>query len=365
MRDKKIIQTSALNVIVNVVIALIKIVIGLVASSIAIVSEGIHNFADAANSLLTIVGAKLATKHPDKKHPFGYGRIEYLTSLVVGLLVIYSGLEILKDSIKLISNPEDMNVSYLSLIIICVTAVVKFILGNYTIKVGEGVDASSLIAVGQECRNDSYASIITLLSTLIFLIFGLSLDAYAGLITSLLIAHTGYEIVSDTIHELLGRPGDSELAQKLYAEIRATKGILNAADMMLHNYGPNAYSGSVNIEMDHNKTVGDIYKTIHALQLRIMHEYKVTMVFGIYAVDNDSEKSKKLRKEVAHFIKGYEHVNSYHAIYIESKTNKIYCDLVVDYDLKDWDKLEKEFKSYMVDLYPNKQIELVIETEFV
>jgi len=134
---------------------------------------------------------------------------------------------------------------------------------------------------------------------------------------------------------------------------------------MLHNYGPEKWSGSVNIEMDHKKSVGEIYQIIHKLQLRIMHEYKVTMVFGIYAVDNDNESSKLLRRQIADFVSATEHVSSFHAVYKDPDSDDIYCDLIVDYQLKDWDKLREDFLEYMDRLYPGQNIELTIETEFV
>ena len=364
-REGVVSATSVLNVVVNVFIALIKIVIGALASSIAIVSEGVNNASDALTSILTLVGTKLAGKRPDSKHPFGYGRIEYFTSLIIGTLILVGGIEMLISSIKLIFNPEQLKVSYLSLIIIFGSALIKFVLGNYTISKARSVDSQSLEAVGVECRNDSFISIVTIAVALIFLFTGKSIDAYAGIFTSSLIIKTGLEILFDNISSLLGQSADKELANKLYREIRDTDGVINAVDMILHNYGPDSYTGSCNIEIDHKKTVGEIYDFIHDLQLRIMHEYGVVMVFGIYAVDNDSKLSKKLRKEIAQFVKEKEHVKSFHAVYLDKKTDKLYCDLLVDYDLEDYDKLREDFIDYMHNLYPDKTIELTIDTDFV
>lgn len=364
-REGIIAATSGLGIVVNVMIALLKVVIGAMASSIAIVSEGVNNAADALTSVLTLVGTKLAAKHPDEKHPFGYGRIEYLTSLIIATLILVTGTEMLSSSVKLVFHPEEMSISYISLIIVAVSAVIKFFLGVYTIKMGKKADSGALEAVGIDCRNDSFVSIITIISAVIFLVFHLSIDAYVGIFTSIIIIKAGVEVLRDTISELLGKSGDEELAKKLYKEIRSTKGIVNAADMMLHNYGPDAYSGSVNVEIDQAKTVGEIYQFLHKLQLRIMHEYKVVMVFGIYAVDNDHDEVRELRKRVSQYVSKAEHVKSFHAVYLEPDTNKLYCDLVVDYQLRDWDALKKDFFTYLKGFYPEKEIELTIETEFV
>ena len=247
VREDVISMTSALGSVCNVLIALIKIVVGLLASSIAIVSEGINNASDALTSILTFIGVKLAGKHPDEKHPFGYGRIEYLTSLVISILILITGIELIKSSIQLIFHPKTLNVSYVSMAVIAISAIIKFALGTYTVKMGKKADSKALEASGLDGKNDSFVSILTLISAFVYVVFGYSLDAYAGIITSLLIFKTGFEVLRDTISELLGRPGDKELAKNLYRRIQHTEGVLGVADMMIHNYGPEAYSGSVNV----------------------------------------------------------------------------------------------------------------------
>ncbi len=364
-REGTITVTSALGLLINMIISVIKIAIGLAVSSIAIISEGTHSAADALTSILTIAGVRLSNKRPTEKYPFGYGRIEYLTSLIIAVLIMYTGLEFFTTSIDLIFHPTELKISVLTLVIIAASAVVKFFLGIYTIKQGQRVHSDSLTGVGLECRNDSFASVITIGSAIIFLVSGKSVDAYAGLITSVFILKTGFEILRSTISDLLGKSGDRELADQLYHEIRSTEGILNAADLILHNYGPDAYSASVNIEIDHEKSIGEIYQYVHALQLRIMHEYGVTMVFGIYAVDNKTEDSRLMRKTISEFCRNYTQIKSYHALYHDKNNHTIYCDLVVDYSNFDWELLHAEFTGYMQQHYPGEAVELVIETEFV
>lgn len=364
-REGVIVTVAALGIIVNLIMAIIKITIGLMTSSIAVMSEGINHATDTATSLLTIIGTKLASKHPTKEHPFGFGRIEYLTSLIIGTLILFTGTELLKSSVDLIFNPEPIEITYVTIAIIAVSAVLKFLLGLYVIKEGKRVDSSALVAVGLEDRADSVVSIVTIISSLAFLLGNISLDAYAGVFTSLFILKAGFEVIRETVTELLGRPGDKELASKLYKLIRQEPIIINAADMMLHNYGPDSYAGSVNIEVDHKHSLNEVYAAIHKLQLKIMHEMKVTMVFGIYAVDQDHELLKDMRLYIVDFIRKHDHVISYHALYIHPDNENIYCDIVVDYDLKDWDALREEFTHYMSQKYPNRKLELVIETEYV
>ena len=276
-RQERIIRTSLIGILVNLLIAAVKIVIGTLASSIAIVSEGINNATDAGSSFLTYVGTKLSGKHPDEKHPFGYGRIEYLTGMVVGILILYAGISMLKESIDGILHPSDMKVSMLMVLIVAGTAVTKFCLGMYTIKIGKSVESEVLLAVGEDGRNDSFFSGLTILSSVIFLFTGFSLDAYAGIVFSFVVIKSGVDALKNTASDLIGRSGKEELARQLYKEIRATDGVISAIDMMLHDYGPDRYSGSVNIEIDHKRSIGEVYEEIHRLQLRIMEEYHVTM----------------------------------------------------------------------------------------
>lgn len=358
-------RTAILGIVVNVLIAGVKIAAGLLASSVAIVSEGVNNAADALTSVLTMVGTRLAGRHPDAKHPFGYGRIEYLTGLVVAVVIIVSGVQMLIESVKLIFRPEELSISYVSLTIVAVSAVVKFFLGLYTIARGRVAKSDALVGVGLECRGDSYISIITIGVAVVFLLTGVSLDAYAGVVMSAIILKAGVEVLLKIVSELIGRPGEKELATKIYQLVRATPGVVGAADMMLHNYGPNAWSGSVNVEIDHAKSVGEVYAMLHELQLGIMHEEHVTMVFGVYAVDDDHVETRRIRRTILEYVKAHEHVKSFHAVYLEPGTNRLYCDLVVDYELADWGALRADFLDYMKAKVPGRDVVLTVETEFV
>ena len=364
-RLRIITRTSILGILVNLAIAAVKIGIGTASASLAVISEGINNASDAGSSALTLAGTKLSAMPPDEKHPFGYGRVEYLNSLVIALLILYTGISMLKESIDGILHPQASEVSWLMIGVVAVSAVAKLVLSEHMARVGRKVESGALEAVGLEGRNDSLLSGVTIAVALLYMATGVSLDAWAGVLFSAVIIKSGLETLRDTVSELLGESGKKELAAKLYKEIRRTPIVLNAADMMLHNYGPDAYSGSVNVEIDHSKTIAEAYEVLHELQLRIMHEYSVTMVFGIYAVDNEHPALKPLRRAIGAFVKAHEHVISFHALYLDPKERRLYCDLVVDYDLRDREALEAEFRAAMAEVCPGNDIELTIETEYV
>jgi len=364
-RARTIARTTAVGVVGNLLIAAFKVAVGVSTSSLAFVSEGVNNAADALTAALVWGGSKLARRHPDAKHPFGYGRLEYLSALVVAGIIILSGFEVLQASTRLLLHPRPLCVSVPALVVIAFAAAAKFALGEWTLRTGRRIGSTALAAVGQDGRNDSFNSVVTIGASLVFLATGRSVDAYAGLITSALILKSGWGILRYTIAEILGRPSEGRLAERLYSRIRQTPGVLGAADLMLHNYGPEKWSGSVNVEMDHKLTVGETYAVLHRLQLAIMHEEKVTLVFGVYAVDNDHAEIRRIREGVAAFVRRQEHVKSYHALYIDAAAKRLYCDLVVDYDLRDWESLRRDFTAYMKDLRPDDELMLTIETEFV
>lgn len=364
-REGVVVTTSALGLLLNLPVAAVKIIIGLLSSSLAILSEGAHNAADAATSLLAIVGTRLANRRPTPKHPFGFGRIEYLTGLVISVLILVTGIEFVLSAVEQIRHPVTTSIAPVSLLFVAGSAFLKLALGLYTIRVGQRVDSSALVALGTENRNDFLMSTVTILSAIVYIIFDISVDAWAGLFIAALILKAGAELMLETLGDLLGAAPDKELADRLYKEIRACPLVINAADMRLHNYGPDRYSGSVNLELAHDKSVEEVYSAIHELQLRIMHEYGVTMVFGIYAVDNSGEESRRLRSCVAQFVRAAGHVKSYHALFKSEKEKRIYCDFIVDYELRDWESVKEEFTAYMAEQYPDYDIELTVETEYI
>ena len=186
------------------------------------------------------------------------------------MIILVTGSELMLSAIRLILEPQALSVSYVTLLVIAASACVKLALSAYTIRQGKRIDSGALIAVGRDCRNDCIVSVITILASLVFLVFHVSVDACAGMLVAVMVLRSGFEVLKETVSDLLGEAGDKELADQLYEIIRAEPVVLNAADMMLHNYGPDAYSGSVNIEVDHEKTIGEVYAVIHALQLKIM-----------------------------------------------------------------------------------------------
>lgn len=259
-REKTVISTSVISIVANIILAVFKAVIGFLANSIAIISDAVNNLSDALSSIITIVGTKLAGKDPEKKHPYGYGRIEYMTSLVVSGIVLYAGIATFVELIKKIIHPEKPDYTIISLIILIAGILVKCILGIYVKKKGKDVNSDSLIASGSDAFNDALLSISVAISAIIFMVFNISLEAYVSVILSLFIIKSGLELIKESVDNILGVRIESDLSKKIKEEIQKEADVQGAFDLILNNYGPDRYWGSIHIEVADTLSVADVDK---------------------------------------------------------------------------------------------------------
>lgn len=306
-REKQIVEVSIVGIITNLILAVVKIIIGLISGSIAIISDAVNNLTDSTSSLITIIGTKLAQKKPDKKHPFGFGRIEYLTSMIIGIIVMVTGFQMIISSVKGIFHPEAVDYNWWILIILFITVALKTFLGTYTEKKGKKLNSGALIASGKDAKNDAIISSVTIISAIVYMITKVSIDSYAGLLISIFILKAGLEVLRDTISKILGEKIDPDVKEKIHEIVKSSEYVIGAHDLILNNYGPNTNIGSINVEIDYKKTVGEIYPELHRLQMMIYQETHIYLVFGIYGVDNDSKISKEVWSILKDFNKNEPH----------------------------------------------------------
>ena len=218
-REKVIVRTSIISIILNIVLVGFKALVGIFANSIAIVSDAINNLSDVISSIIAIAGTKFAAKEPDKNHPYGHGRIEYMASFVISAIIIYAGITAFIESFKKIIKPEDVNYNYFTFIIIIMGIVIKFLLGIYVKKKGREVNSDTLVASGADALNDGIVSISVLISGIIYIIFHINFEAYVGILVSIIILKTGIEMIKDSINDILGSRIESSLANDIKNEI--------------------------------------------------------------------------------------------------------------------------------------------------
>ena len=223
-RQDKIVKTSIFGIIGNALLAIFKIIIGLTANSIAILVDAVNNLADSGSSVITIIGTKLAAKEPDKDHPFGYGRIEYLSSMVISLIILYVGISSLVEAGKKILNPDVPTYNTIAMIVVALSVIVKLVIAKYFISIGDEVDSDSLVNSGKDSKLDAIVSLSIMLAAGVYVLFGISLEAYLGAIISAIIIKSAIDMLEKTISQLLGERIDPNLAKKVIATVESFPG---------------------------------------------------------------------------------------------------------------------------------------------
>ena len=363
-RQKIIVRTSVIGILANVFLAAFKAAVGLLANSISVVLDAVNNLSDALSSVITIIGAKLSVKPADKKHPLGYGRIEYLSSVIIAVIVLYAGISAAVESVKKIITPEAPDYSTVSLIIIAVAVLVKILLGTYVSRTGRKVNSDSLIASGKDALMDSIISASVLVAAVIYLIWGVSLEAYLGVIISIFIIKSGFEILRETISRILGERIDSELSKEIKKDLCAYDEVKGAYDLILHSYGPDKLIGSVHIEVDEHMTAPALDVLGRRITADIYEKHGVALTgISIYAINLSDPETDKLFHQVEKDVMAHEHVLQIHGFTLDKKTSTAVFDLVISFDLKDRQSLYKEIVRELHEKYPQYKFYVALDSD--
>ena len=364
-RDRIIVRTSVIGILANVFLAAFKAVIGFTSNSIAIVMDAVNNLSDAASSVITIVGTKLAGKEPDKKHPFGYGRIEYLSAMVISLLVLYAGVTAFVESVKKIIHPDTPDYSAAALIIVAVAVLIKIILGFYVRKTGEKVNSDSLINSGKDATMDAIISASTLVAAGIYLIFHISLEAWLGAVIAAVIIKSGIEMLRETLSKILGERADEQLAKDIKATINSYPQISGAYDLVLHNYGPESYNGSVHIEVPDTLSADDLDKLIRKVTVDVLQKHDVILTaIGVYSYNTKDANAIAIRDKVAQIVKAEPHVLEMHGFYLDQVEKTIRFDVVVSFDAESRKQLYQNIYEKVHRKYPEYTLQIAMDLDF-
>ena len=364
-REKTIVKTSIIGIIANVFLAGFKTVIGLLTNSIAIVLDAVNNISDAGSSLITIIGTKLAGREPDKKHPFGYGRIEYLSAMIISVIVLYAGITSFVESVKQIIHPETPEYNTVSLIIVAVAVVVKILLGRYVKAVGKQVNSDSLINSGEDATLDSVISASTLVAAGIFLIFGLSLEAWLGALISLVIIKSGIEMLKDTISQILGEKNDPELAKNIKKTVIGFPEVQGAYDLVLNNYGPDTWNGSIHIEVPDTYSADQLDLLIRNIQMAVYKQHQVILTaIGVYSVNTKDEEVIAMHRKVREIVFSHPHVKQMHGFYLIKDKKALRFDLVISFDAEDRKAVYAAAVSDVQKAFPGYTLQTTMDTDF-
>ena len=364
-REKTIVRTSIIGIIANVFLAAFKAVIGLMTNSIAIVLDAINNISDAGSSLITIIGTKLAGREPDKKHPFGYGRIEYLSAMIISVIVLYAGITSLVESVKQIVHPETPDYNTVSLIIVAVAVAVKILLGRYVKSVGVKVNSDSLINSGEDATLDSVISASTLVAAGIFLIFHISLEAWLGAVISLVIIKSGIEMLRDTISQILGEKNDPELARSIKKTVVSFPEVQGAYDLVLNNYGPDTWNGSIHIEVPDTYSADRLDQLIRDIQTAVYKQHQVILTaIGVYSMNTRDEEIIETQKKVREIVFSHQYVKQMHGFYLIKDQKAMRFDIVVSFDAEDRNAVYEDVLADVQKAFPDYTLQVAMDTDF-
>lgn len=334
-RNRVIIRTSIISIATNVLLAAFKAVVGIVSNSIAVTLDAVNNLSDALSSIITIVGTKLAGKTPTKKHPLGYGRIEYLSAMIVAGIVLYAGITSAVESVKKIIWPEEADYSTVSLIIIAVAVLVKVLLGTYVRRQGRLSNSGSLVASGSDALFDAVLSASVLASALIFLYTGLSLEAWVGALISVFIIKSGIEMMRETLDELLGQRADSELTKRVKKILCEEPAVSGAYDLVIHNYGPSLNLASVHLELPDTMTVQEVDDITRRLTAKVYKETGILLAgVGVYSCITCNEVAAQVQHEVRRLVLAHDWVLQMHGFYLNAETRQMHFDAVLDFGIQ-------------------------------
>lgn len=358
-REKIVVRTSVISICANLLLVGFKAFVGLAANSIAIITDAINNLTDALSSIITIVGTKLAGKAPDKKHPYGYGRIEYITSLLVSAIVLYAGITALVESVRKIFAPEDVNYDAVTLIVLIAAIVVKFVLGLYVKNKGKKVKSDSLIASGTDAFNDAILSISVLASTIIYMLFNVNIEAYIGTLVSIFIIKTGFELIKTSVDNMLGSRIETKLAKSIKKEVEKEEEVKGVFDLILNDYGPDKYLGSVHIEVPDNLSAADIDKISRSITKRVAQKFGVILhTIGVYSINTKDQTIIAARKKVESIVFSHQEIIEMHGFYLDTTDKILSFDIIMDFGAKDreniyrqiYDEVQQEFKGYKINI---------------
>ena len=364
-RTKSIVKTSLIGIIANVLLSAFKAAVGLLTGSISVTLDAINNLSDAMSSLITMIGARLSAKEPDKKHPYGYGRIEYLSTLAIGVIIAYAGITSFIESVQRIITPSDPDHNMVSLVIIGAAIIVKIALGLFTKKSGEKLNSDSLIASGKDALNDAIISTSTLIAALIYLFTKLNIEAFIGLLISVMILKTAYETLQETISELLGERIPTSLSKAVKDSANSFPEVEGVYDLVIHDYGKDRLVGSLHIEVPESLTASYLDGLERAIAEKVYKDTGVGLAgISVYSANKNDKEAMDSKLKIKEVVKTYPGILQMHGFYINHTTRYISFDIVMSFDTKNKKEIRDELTQKLQKFYPDYDINITIDYDF-
>lgn len=364
MREKEIIKVSIIGIIANLFLAAFKAAIGALTNSIAITLDAVNNLSDVLSSIITIIGTRIASRKPDKKHPLGHGRVEYLSAGLIAIIVLYAGITSLVESVKKILNPSEPEYTNIALIIVAVAVVVKLVLGSYVKSKGKKLNSDSLVASGEDARLDAVISASTVVAALIYIFWGVSLESYLAALISLVIIKAGYEMISETLSEIIGERIDKDVIDELKQTIMEFEDVYGVYDVVLHNYGPDTLIGSLHIEVLDTYTAGQLDELQRHLMKAAYDKNNIILAgISVYARNSKDDRAKKDFEKIRHLVMSHKYVLQMHGFYINYEEKIMNFDIILDFDSPDRNEEYMHILSDVKEAFPDFAIGITLDLD--
>ena len=363
-RNKEIIRTSYVGIAANVLLASFKAVVGLAASSVAIIMDAVNNLTDMLSAVITIVGTKLSGRPADHEHPFGHGRIEYFSAIIISVIVLMAGVGSMMASVRKIISPTLPQYSALTLTVIIVAVIVKLLLGRYVKKKGEQLNSDALIASGADALFDAVVTLGTLISAGIMMIWSVNLDGFIGVLISVVILKAGYEMLASPINELLGSRISPEFVASLKEEVMSFKEVHGVFDIIINSYGPDTMIGSLHVNVADTMTAREIHRLTRSIANRIYEKFHVILTVGIYAVNNEEDGMGKLQHDVMDYAASHADVHQVHAFFYYEDSNLITIDVVPKESVKDNGQFAAMMEADLRRRFPKYNFSIIVDHNY-
>ena len=364
MREKEIIKVSIIGIIANIFLAAFKVVIGSLTNSIAITLDAVNNLSDVLSSIITIIGTRIAGRKPDKKHPLGHGRVEYLSAGLIAIIVLYAGITSLVESVKKILNPSEPEYTNIALIIVAVAVVVKLVLGSYVKSKGKKLNSDSLVASGEDARLDAVISASTVVAALIYIFWGVSLESYLAALISLVIIKAGYEMISETLSEIIGERIDKDVIDELKQTIMEFEDVYGVYDVVLHNYGPDTLIGSLHIEVLDTYTAGQLDELERHLMKAAYDKNNIILAgISVYARNSKDDRAKQDFEKVRHLVMSHKYVLQMHGFYVNYEEKIMNFDIILDFDSPNRNEEYMHILSDVQEAFPDFAIGITLDLD--
>lgn len=359
VREKYGQLAGVIGIISNIILCSMKVIIGISIKSIAVIADGINNLADASSSIITLIGFKLAIRPEDEEHPYGHARIEYITGLIISVIIIILGLQLLKTSVMKVIHPDPVQFNYITIIILVIAILIKIWQALFNISAGKRINSVALMATGADSKNDVISTSAVLISVIVGKLTGLQLDGIMGCIVALFIVWSGIQLIGETSSPLLGEAPDPDLVSSIVEGVKAYDKVLGTHDLIVHNYGPGRIFASVHIEVDCESNIIEVHDMIDNIEKTLSNKLKIHLTAHMDPIKVNDPLTDKVKSIIQKILIPLDGVFGLHDLRVvpgPTHTNIIF-DAVISPECK----LKK---NEIIDIV-NKEIKKVNENYYV